>query len=439
MTSYIRRFFCAYLAIGLILNISLFSLVLGKETPSTIFKKEPQLKRVVILMRHGIRSPNKERKDLNLYAAQEWPKWPVKPGQLSPHGFKLIVGLGEYFRKIYDTPLGLTQKSCSALDLQYSRTDNAPRSKDTTQAFLTGFFPTCALKISSSPSDIKDPYFFPTLAKICIPNYSIGYQEVLERIGSYANLLQKFSTPLALLQEITGCCHPTLCEKIPCSLLDLPGQLEKDGRVGGPFSVAQGLIEDIYLEKAQGFPKKDIGWGKIDDAVIAELDPIHVTRHDLSYRTPYLAKTQGSSLAALIFASIKEAINQDDAPPIVLLSGHDNNVDNIGALYGLTWTPKTYAKNQVPPASGIIFELYYYPSTKKYTIRSYFFTQTLDQMANLQLASQGYPPEWVPVKNEQCSSSDYPEECTYEEWSVLIQKNLDQTCIPTELQQVFKK
>ncbi len=429
-----------YRYIRLIIALSVpffFSPTAGASSSNT---EQPQLKRVIMLFRHGVRAPNLSNKAMDKYSALSWPTWPVQPGYLTPHGFKLIQGLGAYFRTVYDKSLNLSEQDCKVIDLSYSRADNVERTRLTGDAFLEGFLPHCSINLSHTNAGSIDPYFHPLKAKVCKSNNTVAYQAVLEHIGSYDKLLQKYAASLALLQNITNCCKPALCKgTTPCTLLNIPGTIQPNGEIRGPVNAANNLIESIYLEKAEGFPSKDIGWGKIDDSVITQLDPVHVEAHYLKYRIPYLAETQGSNLAALIFASIKEAVQNDAVPPFVLLVGHDDNVDNIGALYGLNWHPKTYAKNQVPPASCLVFELYYYPETKEYRVKSYFVTQTLDEMAKLQLASQETPPEWVAVQNAKCTSTGPSEGCPYEEWAKLIQENLNKDCVTKDLLPVLEQ
>ena len=421
-----------YIRLIIALSVPFFFSATAGASPSK--SDRPQLKRVVMLFRHGIRAPYMPGYvNMNDYSALPWPAWPVKPGLLTPHGAKLIQGLGTYFRTVYDKPLHLSEQECKVIDLNYSRTDNVERTKLTGKAFLEGFLPQCSIQIPTTNSASADPYFRPLKAHVCTPNSAIASQAVLERIGSYEKLLQKYASSLALLQNITNCCNPSLCKgTTPCTLLNIPHVMNPTGEITGPFDVADNLIESFYLEKAEGFPSKDIGWGKVDDSVITQLDPVHVENQTVAHRISYLAQTQGSSLAALIFASIKEAVQNDAVPPLVLLAGHDDNIANISALFGLSWHPKTYIENQIPPASCLIFELYYYPESKEYKVKNHFVTQTLDEMAKSQLASQETPPEWVPVQNERCTSAG-SEGCSYEEWAKLIQENLNKDCVAEDV------
>src|SRR5882672_4923165 len=59
------------------------------------------LLRVVILSRHGVRSPTQSTETLNSWRKTETPGWPdfgVPPGYLTPKGEELVEQMGEYYR-----------------------------------------------------------------------------------------------------------------------------------------------------------------------------------------------------------------------------------------------------------------------------------------------------------------------------------------------------
>ena len=59
----------------------------------------PELQYVVIVGRHGVRSPTWDAARLQEYSLDPWPDWGVASGELTPHGRELIRILGDYYRE----------------------------------------------------------------------------------------------------------------------------------------------------------------------------------------------------------------------------------------------------------------------------------------------------------------------------------------------------
>src|ERR1035437_5565544 len=55
---------------------------------------DSRLKLIVILSRHGVRSPTWTQDHLDAYSASPWPKWSVPPGNLTSRGFELMKQFG---------------------------------------------------------------------------------------------------------------------------------------------------------------------------------------------------------------------------------------------------------------------------------------------------------------------------------------------------------
>ena len=53
----------------------------------------PQLVKVVVLSRHGVRSPTQSEETLKGWSTHNWPEWPVHRGELTPRGAALVTTL----------------------------------------------------------------------------------------------------------------------------------------------------------------------------------------------------------------------------------------------------------------------------------------------------------------------------------------------------------
>ena len=59
---------------------------------------DAKLLKMVVLSRHGVRSPTQSSETLESWSRKDWPEWPVKRGELTPRGAKLGTGGGVFAR-----------------------------------------------------------------------------------------------------------------------------------------------------------------------------------------------------------------------------------------------------------------------------------------------------------------------------------------------------
>src|SRR5271165_7113429 len=101
---------------------------------TVLLSAEPRLKYVVIVNRHGVRSPTWDAARLNQYSAQPWPDWGVPPGDLTPHGRKLVGILGSYYREWLAGEHFLNRNGCGDANRIYIWADTDQRTLETGRA-----------------------------------------------------------------------------------------------------------------------------------------------------------------------------------------------------------------------------------------------------------------------------------------------------------------
>jgi 4-phytase / acid phosphatase len=125
---------------------------------------------VVILARHGVRSPTWTTEHLNQYSVEAWPNWGVPPGYLTPHGRDLMKLFGAYDRAYLSQVGLLSSTGCSDAGKVYFWTDSDQRARDTGHALAAGMFPGCPVDVHSLGEGKHDPLFSPFQAGIEPPD-----------------------------------------------------------------------------------------------------------------------------------------------------------------------------------------------------------------------------------------------------------------------------
>ena len=171
----------------------------------------------------------------------------------------------------------------------------------------------------------------------------------------------------------------------------------KGARIEGPMGSASSLLEDLMLEYGEGFEDGKVGWGRAaNPAILAEIAPAHERFTELTRQVPYTAARRGATMARAILDDLEGKPSKPGAGPVygpqtkmLAFAGHDTNLSNMAAIFGLKWTlpdqPDTTA-----PATALVFELYRDADGQQY-VRTRVFFVTLDQLRNLKPAHISAP------------------------------------------------
>ena len=402
-----------------------------------------ELAAVVIVSRHGVRSPTSTHPPLATIAADPWPSWPVPPGFLTPRGAQLAKLLGAYYRDYYAAQGLLSADACPRPGEVFAWADVDQRTRATAAALLEGMFPGCNLEPGYRSGAKVDPLFHPARAGICPIDPSRARQSVLDRIGgSFAGVMSTYQGELAAMQSVLKCCGPALCRAsaatAPCGLGDLSTSIvgtDEGLRLSGPIAIGSTAAEVFLLEYAQGFPPNEVAWGRASTPdAMRPLLRLHTLQFDLMQRTPYLAARQGSALVQRILATMRNAIDrsagasQANGRKLTLLVGHDTNLANIGGLLGMRWSLPSYLPDQTPPAGALHFELLRHRETSGYAVRVRYITQTLDQMRELAPLDRAHPPEQATAVIAGCPASN-DGACSWNAFDALASKAIDRACV----------
>jgi 4-phytase/acid phosphatase len=371
------------------------------------------LERIVVVARHGVRSPTKTPEALSQYSAQAWPQWPVPVGELTPHGAADVRIMGAWLRADY-ARMGLWPATgCPSTGAVYAWADGADqRTRASGDAVLAGAFPGCGLSARHGPEGAKDPLFDAVSSGACPIDADQAKAAVLAAVkGDLDRPSPDYEAGKAALAEVLD---PAIGRQ-PCA--DAAGRCFLNGhntlsvrngdvRLDGPLATASTLSESLLLEYAQGMPRDAVGWGRAGTSdQIAAVMGLHNIESDLMRRTPYLADHN----AALLARAVADAVDGRPALPqqgaagtkLVLIAGHDTNLANLAGVLGLDWT-LAGQPDKTPPDASLVFEVWRKPSGEQ-VVKTALVYQTLDQLRDATVLDAAHPAGRVALKLAACT------------------------------------
>ena len=372
------------------------------------------LERIVVVARHGVRSPTKPADWLSRYSAQAWPDWPVPPGELTPHGAKDVRLMGAWLRADYARRGLWPAAGCPGANDAYAWADGADqRTRASGDALLDGAFPGCGLTARHGPVGAVDPVFDAVATGVCPMDAEAARSAVLARVkgdldhpapgyetgkSTFWQMLDPAGAAKSCTPEAGGACflggHNILTAK------------KGDLKLEGPLGTASTLTESLYLEYAQGMPREQVGWGRAGTPdQLASVMGLHTIETDLMRRTPYLA---GHNAARLAQAVIDAVDGRRGLPAqgtagtkLVVIAGHDTNLSNLAGVLGVDWTLKDQPDN-TPPDAALVFEVWRAPANGARFVRVRFIYQTLDQLRDEASLDAGHPPGQQSLRLPNC-------------------------------------
>jgi 4-phytase / acid phosphatase len=371
------------------------------------------LKFVVIVSRHGVRSPTGKIDQLNQFSTQPWPVWSVPPGYLTEHGAKLMTLFGAFDRELLAKQGLLAAAGCGDADRITILADSDQRTRESGKAIAAGLMPSCNLEIHALTEGTPDPLFHPLGPEGVHPDKQLATAALAGRIGGNpSELVEAYRPQLQALEEVlagAGTQPKMSLFDIPSSIA--PGRGDHLVDLRSPLGTAATMAENLLLEYADGMAQ--VGWGRVDAHKLRGLMQLHTASADLERWTSYIARAQSAPMLGAIVGSMQQVVSQKavagtpgrKSDRLLVLVGHDTNLTNISGALGLSWLIDG-RRDDTPPGSALVFELWQNGATSNYSVRLFYTAQTLDQMRNITPLSLSDPPERVPVFVPGCSKAD---------------------------------
>jgi 4-phytase/acid phosphatase len=367
-----------------------------------------ELKLAIILTRHGVRAPIESNEKLAKYSTQAWPAWEVGPGIQTPRGDMLIGYMGDYYRERFTSEGLLLGDPNTGVPWVYIRADNSQRTIATGRILGKALVPGSDPEVHSLPTGAPDPLFKPYLAHAGHPDMALAEGSILGRIGGDARSIEAAYTPQVSVVEgiLFGPGGPPSPNPfaVPTSIAADYGEypVKMAGRIRSAWVCSDALL----LEYFDGKPMSEVGWGRESVSSLQSLLALQKLSFDLVGQTRYVAQILGSNLASHIVDTLEQSALGQPVPGaigptgsrVVIIAGHDGNIANIGALFGMDWWIPGTQPDPLLPGGALVFELWQHDGQPaSYYVRTSYVSQTLDQLRNATPLSLDTPPARSPI------------------------------------------
>ena len=415
----------------------LTSLASAQSPAAPAASRDADLQLVVVLTRHGVRSPIGNTAALyGKYAVAPWAAWDVPPSYLTAHGYQLMKLFGTWDRTQFASQNLFAPTGCADAARVSIVADSDQRTRETGKALAEGMFPGCEIAVRAQAEGATDPLFRPIEAGAVHPDTALAVAAVAGRIGGDPNhLTELYRSQLTLLDGVlAGCGHaPANATRasiftIPASLA--PGSGDTPAALHGPVTTAATMAENLLLQYTQGMSQADTGWGCIDAATLRTIMQVNSANWDYTKRTPATARMIASTLLDRILKTMQQSANGAAAPGalgkpsdrLVILVGHDTNIVAVAGALHIDWVFDGRV-DDTPPGGALLFELWRPRDGGKPFVRLEYTAQTLDQMRNSETLTPANPPAVAPIFVPGCSRQDLS--CTWEGFSAAMHASID--------------
>lgn len=362
---------------------------LAQATPP----KPPQVERLVLLMRHGVRAPLGGEVPRATRTGQPWPRWNGPAEQVTPHGAAALRALAKADRRWFAAAGLVAANGCPDPAALRLWTNSSPRTIASGEAYAAGFAPGCQVAVGHKLEGINDPIFEPLGAHPAAFDANRAVESINRYTGGAEALARRHEAGLKLLEQVLA------CPAAPCSPVEPSSvRASEDGHgieLKGPIRAASGTAQVLMLQYLEGLPLAQVGWGRATPARLEELGAVHGALFDVFSRPPYMAAFQMAPTVDRITADLTAST----APKIDVLIGHDTNVAALAAVLGVPVKAPGFATNDPSPGGGIAIALVKAPNGRP-AVRLWYRSQSAADMRAARDRTV-----WTPLRLKGCDES----------------------------------
>ncbi len=369
------------------------------------FRTRYDLKEVVVMSRHNIRSPlSSGGAAYKRVSPHEWFKWTSPSSQLSLRGGVLETEMGQFFRKWIVNEGLLPDNYRPNGDEVLFYANSRQRTFATAKYFSAGFLPFANVEITHKYDEDKmDPVFTPQFTKM----NDTYRQQVLDEMktihGGPQAWMQSVQPALSLIEEVIDMEHSPAAQSgdsLHFWFGDTQFKIEKgdEPRMTGGYTLANSVADALVLQcyetesmTAFGHELSAEQWRAIC-SVKEVYDGLLFTSHAASV-----------NLAYPLVNRIREELNRTDRK-FMFLCGHDSNLASIGAALRFHFPETENAFEwHTPIGSKLVFEKWN-DGKDDYVAINLVYAK-VSQLQGRTLLSLDVPPMVMPVIVEGLSAN----------------------------------
>ena len=364
------------------------------------FHARYQLKEVVVMSRHNIRSPLTSGGAAYMRVTpHEWFKWSSPSSQLSLRGGVLETEMGQFFRKWVVSEGLLPDNYRPEGDEVLFYANSRQRTFATAKYFSAGFLPFANVEITHKLAEDKmDPMFTPRFTKMNDAYRQQVLGEIQALHGGPQAWMAAQKPTLDLMEQVLDMAHSPAAQQgdtLHFSFDNTTFKIEKDDepRMTGGYTLANSVADALVLQCYESESMTAFGheltveqWRAIC-GVKEVYDGLLFTTHAAAV-----------NLAHPLVSRIREELNRSDRK-FMFLCGHDSNLASIGAALRFNYPETENALElHTPIGSKLVFEKWSDGSEDYVAINMVF--ASVQQLQGRTLLSTDVPPMVLPVTVE---------------------------------------
>ena len=364
---------------------------------SDAFRAKYELKEVVVMSRHNIRSPlTSGGAAYQRVTPHTWFKWSSPSSQLSLRGGVLETEMGQFFRQWVVSEGLLPDNYRPEGDEVLFYANSRQRTFATAKYFSAGFLPFANVEITHKLDEDKmDPVFTPQFTKMNDTYRQQVLADMQALNGGPQAWMAAQQPTLNLMEHVLDMAHSPAALQGDTTHFwfdDTQFKIEKgsEPNMTGGYTLANSVADALVLQCYESESMAPFGheltieqWRAIC-AVKEVYDGLLFTTHSAAV-----------NLAYPLVSRIREELNRSDRK-FMFLCGHDSNLASISAALGLQ-IPETENALELhtPIGSKLVFEKWSDGSDEYVAVNLVY--QSIGQLQGRTLLSPAAPPMVLPV------------------------------------------